>query len=117
MRDGKTNILKTAEYLYKARGEYEECFFAGFLIVSVFRSQFTAKHHCLSQPGGPQWLALPVGGHGGTSVHAALGEGGTHGRHGGTQRPTRGAARRGPLTLLFFMLLRAFHKHNITFLS
>ncbi len=66
---------------------------------------FAAKHHCLSQPGGPQWLPLPSGGHGGTSVHAAVGEGGTNGRHSGTQRPARGAAWRGPLFILFFMSL------------
>lgn len=61
----------------------------------------TAKHHCLSQPGRPQWLAIPAGRHGRTSVHAATGEGGANGRHGGTQRPARGVARRGSLIFLF----------------
>lgn len=62
---------------------------------------FAAKHHRLSQPSWPGWLALPAGGHGGTSVYVAPGEGGANGRHSGAQRPARGAARRGPLLIWF----------------
>lgn len=61
----------------------------------LFHYFFAAKHHRLSQPGGSQRLSLPAGGHGGTPVHAPAGEGGADGRHGGAQRPARGAAGRG----------------------
>lgn len=62
---------------------------------------FAAKHHCLSQPGRPEWLTLPAGRHGGPSVYVAPGEGGADGWHSGTQRLACGAARRGPLFILF----------------
>lgn len=62
---------------------------------------FAAKHHCLSQPGRPEWLTLPAGRHGGPSVYVAPGEGGANGRHSGTQRLACGAARRGPLFIIF----------------
>lgn len=55
-----------------------------------------AKHHRLPQPGRPERLPLPAGRHGGPPVHAAAGEGGADGRNGGSQRPARGTARRGP---------------------
>lgn len=58
-------------------------------------SLFPAKHHCLSQPGRPKWLAIPAGGHGGASLYVASGEGGANGRHSGTQRPPCRAAGRG----------------------
>lgn len=61
----------------------------------------TAKHHCLPQPRGPQWLTVPARWHGGTSLYAAVGEGGANGRHSGAQRPACGAAWRG-LSFLFF---------------
>lgn len=54
-----------------------------------------AKYHCLPQPGGPQWVALPAGRHGGSSVHAAPGEGGANGRHRGSEGPACRASGRG----------------------
>ena len=63
----------------------------------------------MSQPSGPQRLALPAGGHGGPAVHVAPGEGGADGRGGGPQRPPCGAARRGvSLIALIFMLKTNF---------
>lgn len=55
-----------------------------------------AKHHRLPQPGRPERLPLPAGRHGGPPVYAAAGEGRTDGWNGGSQRPARGTAGRGP---------------------
>lgn len=70
------------------------------LLVFIFTLAFfllviAAKYNCVPQPRRPQRFTLPAGRHGGPPLHAAAGERGANGRHGDTQRPACGAARRG----------------------
>ena len=56
---------------------------------------FAAKYSDLLWESGREWVALPAGGHGWTTVHATAGQGGEDGRVSAGQGPQGRAARGG----------------------